>query len=256
MKMTLNQYIKNPMNSSVFTAAMRETMHSDYNRRFGALMLREHGRIATRIFRDEKNNKYYAYFKIPSETIEKFYYDVVIEFYTDEDVKSLGTNLFDYNVRFFSNDPAFNYTYAYSFNVNDLIIANLKSKMSKKAIKTEAKEKNPSNQIGYVKTIYFAYLYMQSKGINSINTANAMSEKMSIQALRNLIEDTDQKIDNREAEGIKLQRKKSREKKQEDRRKEAENKTDNTKAVKTAKTIGTTKVNNKNIKSVSKIKRK
>ena len=42
---------------------------------------------------DIENNKFYAYLKIPSEVVEKFYYDVVIEFSATSDIEDAGRNL-------------------------------------------------------------------------------------------------------------------------------------------------------------------
>ena len=107
--MTLEQYILNPAgkNNAVLNATAREAMRNSYMSKYNNLLVREHGSIVYRLYKDEKNNRYFAYFKIPSETIEKFYYDTVIEFYADKDVENDGTDLLKYNVRFFSNDPAF-----------------------------------------------------------------------------------------------------------------------------------------------------
>ena len=256
MKMTLSQYIRNPMGSAVFTAAMRETMHEMYTKKYGALMVREHGKIDYQFFKDIKNNLYYAVFKIPSETIEKFYYDVVLEFSTNEDVKQAATNLFEYDVRFFSNDPAFMYTYAYTFYHNDLFIDRFKSKMSKKALKKAPEERNPTNQIGYVKTIYFAYLTMLNKGLNNVATIEGSCKKFNLSYILNDITDADTKIGAREAEGAKLQKKKQREKQQEERKKNSEFNTKTTSSIKTTKIIGSSSSGIKKVKSVKTAKKK
>jgi hypothetical protein len=245
------------MNSAVFTAAMRETMHKEYIRKYDAILVREHGRIDYKFFKD-KQNRLYGYFKIPSETIEKFYYDVVVQFTGNEDTKEVGTNLFEYNVRFFSNDPAFTYTYAYVFNRNDLLIKSLRDKMSKTALKKAAVEKNPSNQVGYVKTLYFVYLTMLNKGLN--HTANVEPGAVpleSIDTLKNLITDTDKKLGDREAAGVRLQRKKAREKQEEERRQDSNIRTDITLKVRNTTTIKKLNTANQKVtKTVSKVKRK
>ena len=110
-------------------------------------------------------DKYIAFLKIPSEVIEKFYYDVVIEFSPPNLINKLDKSLENYNVKFFSNDPAFVFTFAYAFNKNKLFITDLEQKMSKEALEEKAKIKNPNASIGYVKSLYFAYLYLKSKGL-------------------------------------------------------------------------------------------
>ena len=215
MKMTLEDYILNPMGkkNAVLNATARESIASDFLKRYGALMMREHSRMDHIFYKDEAKNRYVAHFKVPSETVEKFYYDVLFEFTADSDVPGDGSNLFKYNCRFYSNDPSFVFTYAYVFNQNDLLISQLRAKMSKKAVTTEAKEKNASNAIGYVKTIYFAYLYMKARDLNKKDIFSAEASKLVYSTILSNVEDADIKVDKRIEEGNKLQRKKAREKK-------------------------------------------
>ncbi len=210
MQLTLSGYILNPMgkNNAVLNATAREAIRNSYIKKYDAILVRERGKIDYKLYKNKKKNTYYAHFKIPSETVEKFYYDTVLEFYADENIKNTN-NLFDYNVKFYSNDPAFVYTYAYVFSHNDLFVEDLMSRMSKKALKTDAKEKNPSNQVGYVKTIYFAYLTMKQKGLNNLSKFDAECSSYSKVALLSSVEDADKKIGEREAEGAKLNKTKN-----------------------------------------------
>lgn len=255
MKMTLEQYIANPMGKSnaVLNSVAREAMRSNYKSRFDALMVREKGNIKYKLYYDEKKNRYFAHIKIPSETVEKFYYDTVIEFYTDSNVEEAGTNLLKYYTKFYSNDPAFVYTYAYVFSHNELFIEELKSKMSKKALKDRAEEKNPSNQVGYVKTIYFAYLFMSSKGFFLQNGFKAQAEKFVAKDLVRDVMDADTKIGDREAEGAKQQKAKKRKKDTEKREEQNTSKKTNS-----SKIISKTKVTSKigGTKTTKMVKRK
>ena len=198
MNMTLNDYISNPMQSSgrVYSAAMRETQRINYTNRFNNLLMREGGILETRKFYDEKNNTYYIHIKVPSEPIKKFYYDVVFKFYADSKIKDLGRDLGKYYVQFFSNDPAFVFTYAHTFIKLDLFVKELNNFMARKAIKDSAKITNPQDQVGYVKSLYFAYLYMKNRGL--LNTgAWGDAENYSQSALSRYIMNADQKINDR-----------------------------------------------------------
>lgn len=210
MDMTIEQYIANPMgkNNAVMSALTRETLRKTYMKKFDNLLLRENGVIEYHLYKDEKNNTYWAHIKVPSETVKKFYYDVVLKFSATEKVEEAGNNLFKYNVRFYSNDPAFVYTYAYVFRKNDLFIKELSSKMSKEALKKEAKEKNPTGDVGYVKTIYFAYLVMQNRGLNKKIKFDAEAKPLDPKILLNNIEDADSKIFRRQEEGSKVSKRK------------------------------------------------
>ena len=161
MEITFEGYILNPQlkSNAVLNATAREAIRTDYTRRFDTIMLREHGKMEYFLYKDSRTNSFYAHIKVPSEVVDKFYYDVVIRFFADENIKNTE-DLFKYNIQVFSNDPAFVYTYAYVFKENSLFIDSLAPKMSKKAIKKSPNERNPYKQVGYVKSLYFAYLIM------------------------------------------------------------------------------------------------
>ena len=76
----------------------------------------------------------------------------------------------NYNVKFYSNDPSFTFTHAHAFYKNDILINNLKFKCSKKSLDLPAEYRNPNNDIGYVKSIYMAYLYYKLNHLD--NKAN------------------------------------------------------------------------------------
>lgn len=163
MGMTFKDYINNPMGekNSVFT--QREALRSVYVEKFNKVMVREMGDIKVQLYTND--DKYIAYLKIPSEVIEKFYYDVVIEFNPPNIMRKMEKTLDNYDVKFFSNDPAFVFTFAYAFNKHKLFISDLEPRMSKTALEDKAKVKNPTASVGYVKSLYFAFLYMKAKGL-------------------------------------------------------------------------------------------
>lgn len=209
MKMTFEQYITNPMgkNNAILSNMVKEAIRADYTRKFNNILLRENGKINYFLYKDEKKNAYYILIKIPSEVIAKFYYDVVIKFTADENVKEGGQNLEKYNIQFFSNDPAFVFTYAHTFMDNDLFIKELSPRMSKEAIKKKAVEKNPQNLNGYVKSIYFAYLFMKQRGLFKKVQFDA-AQPFVINGLLFNIEDADEKIRKRQEEEAKRDKRK------------------------------------------------
>lgn len=268
MKMTMEQYITNPMQSGVFTATMRESMRNSYVNKFNAILLREHGVFNYSLYKDEKNNRFYAYFKVPSETVERFYYDTVIEFSADENVKESGENLLKYYVRFFSNDPSFVYTYAYVFKQKGLLIPELESRMSQRALKEAANKTNPYNQVGYVKTIYFAYLFMKLRHLNDLSKFKAEASVLNMNNLAASVMDADKKLGERENAGQATQRKKKIEKERQARDEERRKRLPSSMQVKYTNKVGSSKKTpsagstfNKNTgikrsKTSSKIKRK
>lgn len=195
--MTYEEYINNPLgkNNAVFSG--RELFRAKYIDALDKLYVRENGNIQYLLFNDNKET-YYIYIKIPSETITNFYYDVVVKFSPKDAKSSISRELTGYNVKFFSNDPSFVFTYAHSFLKNDLFISELSPKMDKIALKEKAKVRNPYDQVGYVKSLYFTYLIMKNKGlfhkIRYEGTPNFDAKMM----MSKYIMDADEKISQRQ----------------------------------------------------------
>lgn len=163
MQMTYDQYIQNPMGIANAVISNRNMYRELYMGKLDKILVREMGKIDYTLYKHKGN--FYVHIKIPSEVIEKFYYDVVIEFSEPKDKSLIDSTLKNYMVRFYSNDPSFVYTFAHAFIKNDMFINELKGVMSKEAIRKVASEKNPSNQVGYVKSLYFAYLILKKENI-------------------------------------------------------------------------------------------
>ena len=239
MPMTFDEYIQNPMGKKNAVYSNREIYRTMYKEKLDKILLRENGTIKYSLYVDKRKDTYYCHLKIPSEVIEKFYYDVVIMMYPDGSMSALKS-LEKYNVKFYSNDPSFVFTFAHAMKVNDMFIDDLKSKMSKKALRTEAKEKNPQNEVGYVKSIFFAYLTMRRYGLfNKIKyeTAPAYSKVFILPE----IDDADKKIQARQNAVNERNKKKERKTPQEHSVKQTIKKSISDKVVKVTKTISPSK---------------
>lgn len=211
--MSFDKYIDNPSGgASVVTN--RKMYKEMYKQKFDAVLLREQGKIEYTVYHDnDSNDSYYIYIKVPSEVIEKFYYDVVIRLYTKVSTKKASISLREYAVEFYSNDPAFVYTFAYSFSKNKLFIKDLESKMSKKALTDRAKTRNPNNNVWYVKSLYFAYLTMEKYNLFNRTILNKSANKYSKRDILSKIEHADKKVLDRQEAAKKLERKKTEDKK-------------------------------------------
>lgn len=161
MKITFKDYINNPMGVKNSVFSNREMYRNLYKDKLDKLLVRESGKINYYLYTNK--DIYIAHIKVPSETVKDFYYDVVLQFYPMNSKDKLSASLNNYGVKFFSNDPAFVFTFAHAMITNKLYIMDLIPKMSKEGISTVAKVRNPKNEIGYVKSLYFAYLIMQNK---------------------------------------------------------------------------------------------
>ena len=202
--MTFEEYIANPMGkaNAVMSAGAREAQRTIYTRKFDNILLRDNGKIDYYLYKTD-GAVYYAHIKVPSEVVKDFYYDVVFKFTGTKSQSPSTIGLDKYQVQFFSNDPAFVYTYAYVFRKKGLLIKELEPCMSRKALGTAPKEKNPDNQVGYVKSLYFAYIFMKSRGLFS-RLRYSGAETYNQKTLLSRVEPADDKIEARQEAGAKL----------------------------------------------------
>lgn len=205
MIMTYDEYIKNPMGKLNSVYSQRGMYKDLYTQKFDAIIAREAGKIKHYLFRDS-SKRYIALIKIPSEVVPSFYYDVIIEWTTTDVAVESESSLNNYRVKFFSNDPAFVFTFAHSFYKNDMFFKDLEPKMSKMAIEKRAVVKNPKDLIGYVKSIYFAYLFIKLRGIDK-KAVWIASQKYSKQILTDMVEHADKKVEERQIKGEEIEKK-------------------------------------------------
>ena len=192
MDMTFHDYIQNPMGRENAVISNRTMYRNLYQDKLDKILVREAGKIDIKAYHVGK--RYICYLKIPSEVIDKFYYDVLIEFRPPKGILP-EADLSKYLVRFYSNDPSFVYTFTHAFVKNDLFFKDFENKMSKKAIRERGKEKNPADQVGYVKSLYFAYLIMSKRGYFS---KTKYVDKYSKASLDREIEHANKKIKDRQ----------------------------------------------------------
>jgi hypothetical protein len=159
--MTFDEWIANPGGKGNSVITNRAMVHKNYTNQWDVIRVKENGVISYKLYTG--NEDYYIHFKIPTESEDKFYYDVVIRFFppSNDKTMTMERTLKNYQIQVYSNDPYFVFTYCYAYNSHKMFISDLKNKMSSLALTEPAKVRNPKNQIGYVKSIYFAYLEMK-----------------------------------------------------------------------------------------------
>lgn len=244
--MSFDKYIDNPSGGA--TVITNRNMYKDmYKSKFDRVLLRESGKIEWKVYyTKDGQDSYYIYMKIPSEIIEKFYYDVVIRLFTTENKKKSNVNLREYAVEFYSNDPAFVYTFAHAFSKNHLFIKDLETKMSANALKNAAKVKNPKDNVWYVKSLYFAYLTMERYHLFNRSILNQHGKKYNKKELLSHITHAIEKVEARQEAQTKLDKEKANTKKTERTDKDLQSKsTQTSNIVKTATTSKTSKITNK-----------
>lgn len=197
--MSFNDYINNPAGKGSAVVTNRSMYKEMYQQKFDALLIREQGKIVYKVYhKNDSTDSYYIHMKIPSEILSNFYYDVVVRLYTTIGSKKSSTNLRAYAVQFYSNDSTFVYTYAYAFSKNKLFIKDLEPKMSKLALRERAKVRNPNNSIGYVKSLYFAYLTMEKYNLFERSVLDAEAKSFSKYNLLQGVEHSDKKMEDRQ----------------------------------------------------------
>ena len=97
---------------------------------------------------------------IPSESRENYFYDVVIQFFTDSEDVAKEKNYENYYMKFFSNSPSFIYTYAALYHLNGYLIDILLYKLDQAYATKLPIVRNPGMKLFYDSSIYMACRYL------------------------------------------------------------------------------------------------
>lgn len=255
-KMSFDKYIDNPSGeASVVTN--RNMYKQMYQTKFDRILMRENGKVTYELYcANDANDSHYVYLKIPSEVISGFYYDVVVQLYTTDNRRKHSVSLREHQVRFYSNDPAFVYTFAHSFKVNDLFISDLERKMSQKALRFRAETKNPKDNVWYVKSLYFAYLAMEKYGLLTRSKFEQNAKKYNKNLLLGSIMQAEEKVKLRQELGERQEREKRKE--IQEKKEKQQTKQPSNMSTKVSTVTRTSKVSNKSkaTKTTKSIKRK
>ena len=200
--MTFEEYIKNPQGS--YAMSNRQMYNIMYTEKWNNLKVRENGLVMRTLYIDGDN--YYIHFKIPSEVVPKFYYDTIIRFYLEKKTGAVPASLSAYDVQFYSNDPSFVYTFAHAFNKRGMFIKDLTPKMSQLALKQRAMERNPKDELGYVKSIYFAFLEIKQQALFNKNRWEG-AKTYNKRVWNDTVAHADDKIKDRQEKGAALEKK-------------------------------------------------
>ena len=245
-KVTFDSYIANPAGKSASAVTNKDMYKNMYTEKFNSVLAREQGKLSFKVYSSNKTSEdaYFIHIKMPSENRTGIYYDTVIKLFTKDKEARESLNIKDYQVQFYSNDQAFVYTFCHAFNKYNLFIKELSSKMSKEALTKRAKTKNPNDSIWYVKSFYFAYLFMVKENLFSKEVLDEIAKPYHQNELLKDISSFEEKMAERN-ELIKEPSDKSKSKLQKKRNENIS--TPNSRLTKTTNTV-------KNVKSVSNIK--
>ena len=110
----------------------------------------------------ESEYSYYIMIEVPSERRGNTY-DVVIHFFTEFDNVASQSNLQQYQIRMFSNNPEFAFWFGYANNKRGLIIDFLLDKFPRDILETPASKHNPQSHVGFDHSFYHAGKYLLNK---------------------------------------------------------------------------------------------
>lgn len=110
----------------------------------------------------ESDYSYYIHIEVPSE-MRGNTYDVVLHFFTQLDNIAARSDLRDYNIRIFSNNPVFGFHFGHANYTKGILIDFLADKFPRDILENKAEKYNPKDAIGYCHSLYFAGKYLLDK---------------------------------------------------------------------------------------------
>lgn len=114
----------------------------------------------------ESDGMYMIHIKVPSESQNGLWYDVVVQFFTDDEQLAKQNNLERYYIQFFSNSPSFIYQYAALYKVHGYLIDSLYDKMDPEYSNMLPDKVNPDYKMSYDKSLFFACRFLQDNNYN------------------------------------------------------------------------------------------
>ena len=150
---TLNEFLTNPFGLGA------DPKNFEYNQKYQTLVAKK--AIYCENVVDMDDGTYMVHIKIPSESQDKIFYDVVLQFFTDNEELTKSNSYSQYFIQFYSNCPSFMYQYAALYRVHGYLIEALYEKMDPEYAHTLPDKANPKYKMGYDKSIYYACKFIQ-----------------------------------------------------------------------------------------------
>lgn len=143
------------------------------------------------------DNHWVLWFEIPSENRESIFYDVVIEMKREQ----VDSSFLQADIKLWSNDPNFKFSYTYVLNKAGQIPEFLISKCSSRALNEAPEIRNPYSIWHLEKYIIFAKYHLLSKGyLNPKYLEEDYDRNLTIEDIENRVahqDDKQRQIDSR-----------------------------------------------------------
>ena len=257
-KLTIKEYLENPAGkgSTIFGGNLTQ-QKEEYKRKLQAVEA-----IGIKYGWYKVKDKFlYCHLLIPSVSFNshKLYYDVVLEFNVAANDQFNG-NLKESPMRVFSNMPSFVFTFAYTFNKNNLLIPWLKDKYPSAVFNSDSEVRNPYHIITFEKSLYLSLLYLSANRLSYGTVMALATEIKDFSSLKLKVQSSDAVLNKYNMYKAREMAAKRRKEKEEKRKREAEIKRNSQKTskntTKTSKTVkkSSTVKNVKKTKTVGKTK--
>ena len=149
---TLSEFVNAPFGTK------NEQKRTQYEGRYLSFIKSNKIRVESAI---EFEENYFVHLKVPSESQKgETLYDVVVQFFTPDELIKKELTLSHYYVQFFSNSPGFVYKYASLYKLQGYLIESLCEKFEIGTLDTLPDKTNSSYELGYDSSIYYACRYI------------------------------------------------------------------------------------------------
>lgn len=190
-QLTFQQFLQNPSGPYSAFFGRRTDIKANLDHRFSEL-IKKYNAFKCEIYKDEDD--YLFYIKIPSEKYDNLFYDTVLRLKPNNEGAITDLTLMNYEINFYSNSPAFVFTYAYVFNKDDLFIDFLKTRISNEALHNPPEVRNPFEIYGFEKSLYFALSYIKRNSYHVKSSIGFKCKKLNKDALKTKIKHSQDKM--------------------------------------------------------------
>jgi hypothetical protein len=143
-----------------------EVKSNDYEAKYKALV---NGKRIHLVATTQIDEDFLIHLTVGSDSSPKDSYDVVLLFFTDDEVEKKKRSFRNYYVKFFSNSPSFIYSYAALYKANGFLIDVMYDKLDQEYADKLPEKVNSDHKLSYDKSIYCACRFLQDTKFDSFN---------------------------------------------------------------------------------------
>lgn len=192
-EMTIHDYYTNPYGKgSTFVNVTK--IKEDLELRYDKMLAKSKKGFHVKVYRRgrKENAEYFILVHMPSETLEGLYYDVVIQLTPWKGTDHAKT-INNYHIKFFSNSASFVFTFAYTYNIHNLLVKECINKLDKETLRKSPTIRNQYNMVGFEKTLFYACHYIMNN-LSELSTLNEVAIELNERKMLENISTSDEKL--------------------------------------------------------------